>query len=256
MATDSMATQDPSIATAQGAVLFQLIGQRPNDPRYAEVMQENTEILMGMGGLIYGYMKRVHPVIDAPVMDIKTWTRVIENLPDLVIGQPVQKSYTNRLGGNQVANNFLSLLANAVIIEGGSLPTNFASYLSSVGDAIFKAISDQQSYNVMTCTYQNYLVDNGMGGYYDYSAIVLREVNFRDYFQQLKSSCGSDTTVNIDLNYTEIRSLIQTRRLRPGGPDYANFQQLLNPNDTAEFSRAANVFNAGATPQSQIRPMV
>jgi hypothetical protein len=246
---------DPSIATNRGAVLFQFIGQKPSDTRYSAVLQENADILLAMGGLIHAYMNRTRPVVDQEVLDINTWSGVISHIPNLAIGRPVQKFHANRIPGTQVAANFLGMIANAVIIDGASVLTDFTAHLKAIGDAVFHVNSSQQTYDIITCTYQNYLVDNGFGGYYDYSAIVLRQLHFRDYFQNFKSCCGSTEPVEMDLEYTEIKSLVQMGRIRRGGPDRRNFHELINDADTACFLAAGNVFN-GEAPQSQIRPMV
>ncbi len=246
---------DPSIATNHGAVLFQFIGQKPSDPRYSEVLQENAGILLAMGGMIHGYMNRTRPVVDQEVLDINTWNGVIGHIPNLAIGRPVRKFHTNRIPGTQVAGNFLGMIANAVIIDGASMSMDFTAYLTAIGDAVFHVNPSRQKYDVITCTLQNYVIDNGFGGYYDYSAIVLRQVNFQDYFQALKSCCISKEPVEIHLEYTEIKSLVQMGRVRRGGQDHQNFQHLINDADTARFLAAGNFFN-GEAPQSQIRPTV
>lgn len=250
------AGNDPSIATDQGSVQFHLIGQKPDDPKYSDIMQENADNLLAMGGLIYSYMKRSYPSVNLQTMDIGTWVNVVKNLPDLAIGQQVEKTYTNRLVGASVSGDFLSMIAKAIITDGASLLTDFTSYLNSIGSVVFSASNTKESYNVVTCTYQNYLVADQMGGYYDYSAIVLRQINFLEYFTQLKSSCASAEYVNINMKYSEVTTLVQSRRIRQGGPDYKLFQGLVNADATAQFANANNFFNGGSTPQSQIKPNV
>ncbi|WP_244662067.1 hypothetical protein [Mesorhizobium huakuii] len=58
------------------------------------------------------------------------------------------------------------------------------------------------------------------------------------------------------MDYTEVTNLVQTRRIRKGGPDYESFQELVNKNSTDQFTRAKNFFNVGSTPQQDIRPLV
>jgi len=250
------AGSDPSVATDQGSVQFHLIGQKPADPKYSDIMQENADNLLAMGGLIYSYMKKTYPSVNLQSLDINTWNGVIQHLPDLTIGQSVKKTYSNRLVGVQVSGEFLSMIAKAVITDGASLLTDFTSYLNSIGNVTFSASTTQESYNVLTCTYMNYLVDDQLGGFYDYSAIVLRQINFLEYFQELKSSCASAEYVNINMNYTEITTLVQSRRIRRDGPDYRLFQNLVNADATAQFSNADNFFNGGDTPQKDIAPSV
>lgn len=95
-----------------------------------------------------------------------------------------------------------------------------------------------------------------MGGYFDYGAIVLREINFLKNFQEYKNSCASAQSISISMDYTEITNLVHTRRIRKGGPDYDLFQSLVNKNATDRLAKAKNFFNARKTPQDQLKPQV
>ncbi|MGZ2443957.1 hypothetical protein [Sinorhizobium medicae] len=254
--TDTEARSDDQIANDQGTVQFHLIGQKTDDPKWGGIMNENQDNLLAMGGLIHDYMHTHYPDIDSKKLDINTWTNVVGNIPDLSIGGQKQKSYSNKFAGTSVSGTFLSLIAKAIVTDGASLLTDFQSFLTEMGNLTFSASSKAQQYKALTCTYQSYLLDNGAGGYYDYGAIVLRQIEFKEYFLELKSSCSSTQYVNIDMDYTEVTNLIQTRRIRKGGADYKNFQELVNKNSTEQFKKAKNFFNGGSTPQSDIKPQV
>lgn len=254
--SDAKAPSDATTASDQGTVQFHLIGQKPTDPQYSGIMNENQDNLLGIGGLVYDYMHTHYPAVDSKKLDIGTWSNVISNIPDLAIGKQVNKSYSNKFAGTSISGKFLSMLATAIITDGASLLVDFNSYLQSVGDIVFSVNTKSQQYKALTCTYQSYLVDNGAGGYFDYGAIVLRQIMFNEYFLEMKSSCSDSKYVNVDMSYTEIVNLVQTRRIRKGGPDYDRFQSLINANSTEQFKKASNFFNGGGTPQDQIKPQV
>ncbi|ASY61155.1 hypothetical protein [Sinorhizobium sp. CCBAU 05631] len=247
---------DDTIANHQGAVQFHLIGQKTNDPIYSGIMNENQDNLLAIGGLIHDYMHTHYSIIDSQKLDINTWTDVVANIPDVSIGRHKQKSFANRFAGTSVAVTFLSLLANAIIIDGASLLIDFQIFLTEMGNLTFSGNGEAPQYKALTCTYQNYLLDNGAGGYYDYGAIVLRQIGFKEHFLELKSSCSSTQYVNVNIDYTEVTSLVQTRRIRKGGPDHENFRGLVNENSTDQFKKAKNFFNGGSIPQGDIKPQV
>ncbi|PDT27973.1 hypothetical protein CO660_19995 [Rhizobium sp. L9] len=247
---------DDKIANDQGTVQFHLIGQKTDDPKYSGIMNENQDNLLAIGGLIHDYMHTNYPNIDSKKLDINTWTNVVGNVPDLAVGAQKQKTYSNKFVGTSVSGTFLSLIAKAIVTDGASLLTDFQSFLTEMGNLTFSASSKAQQYKALTCTYQSYLLDNGAGGYFDYGAIVLRQIEFKEYFLELKSSCSSTQYVNVDMDYTEVTNIIQTRRIRKGGPDYQNFQDMVNKNSTEQFQKAKNFFNGGSTPQNDIKPQV
>ena len=247
---------DDTIANSEGMIQFHLIGQTTTDPAYSNIMNENQDNLLAIGGLVHDYMHTNYPTIDAKKLDINTWTDVVGNIPDLAVGRQKQNSYSNKIVGTSVSGTFLSLIAKAIISDGASLLTDFQSFLSEMGNLTFSANSKAESYKALTCTYQSYLIENGAGGYYDYGAIVLRQIEFKQYFLELKSSCASTQYVNIDMDYTEVSNIVQTRRIRNGGTDYKNFQNLINKNSTQQFEKAKNFFNGGSTPQKDIKPQV
>ena len=246
----------PEIANSEGTVQFHLIGQKPEDPAYSNIMNQNQDNLLAMGGLVYGYMKKKYPQIDSKTLDLGTWMNVINHLPCLSVGKQVDKQYSNRIKGVSVSTEFLSLIASAVITEGVSLLSDFNKFLGGIGNIVFTATTEAQKYSVVTATYQSYLVDNQAGGYYDYGAIVMRSIQFKEHFMELKSSCSSAQFVNIDLAYKEVVSLVQTSRIREGGADYHRFQKLVNVNATEDFKRSDNFFNGANTPQKDLKPKV
>ncbi|MGE3538758.1 MAG: hypothetical protein AB7N91_15170 [Candidatus Tectimicrobiota bacterium] len=255
-ATGASPAPDSSIATDQGAVQFHLIGQKPDDPKYSAIMQENADNLLAMGGLVHGYMLRNYPTVTADSIDINTWLNVVSHLPAITPPDKKNKTYKNRIVGVRVSGEFLSMIAKAIITDGASLLADFTSYLNSIGDVTLSASNRSESYTVLTCTYLMYMVSDGVGGYYDYSAISLKQIKFNEYFQELKSSCISEQYVNIDLAYDEYTFLVQSRQIRQGGQLYQGFQGLVNPNATAQLQAANNFFNAPSVPQKEISPQV
>jgi hypothetical protein len=245
----------PSVATDQGSVQFHIIGQKPTDSKYSEIMQENCDNLLAMGGLIHGYMTRTYPKINTQTLDIESWVNVLKHLPDLCIGTAVDKTYKNRIAGVKVSGQFLSMIASAIITDGASLLTDFTSYLNSVGDVTFSASQTKETYNVLTCTFQSYLVPDGVGGYYDYSSIVLRQIDFLENFLQLKTPCFSSEYIDINMSYKEITTLVQCRRIRKSGDDYSLFQELINAEATKQFKDATNFFNGSNASQADIKPV-
>jgi Virulence factor Evf len=252
----SRASGTDSIANSQGAVQFYLIGQQTNDPQWSGITNENQSNLLAMGGLVHSYMQRTYPTVNSEKLDINTWRYVIGKLPCLTVGSSQNKTYNNQLKGVSVSGEFLSLIAKAIITQGSSLLTDFNSYLQAMGNIVFSVNTSSQRYKVTSCTYQSYLISNGAGGYFDYGAIVLREIDFVENFMQLKSSCSKVDYVNINMRYTEIVSLVQTYRIRKGGPDYERFQNLINTDATNQFENANNFFNGGNKPQNDIKPQV
>lgn len=248
------APSSDSYASDEGSVQFHLIGQKPNDSKYSDIMNQNQDNLLNIGGLIHDYMHRKYPTVDSKTLDINTWANVVDNVPDLAIGKQVYKEYNNHIAGVSVSGEFLSIIAKAIITDGASILLDFQGFLSSIGNVIFNAHSSGEKYKVATCTYISYLIDNQAGGYYDYGAIVLRQIDFKENFMELKSSCSSTQLVNVSMSYTEIVNLVHTSRIRQGGPDYDMFQKLINKNATETFKRAENFFNAGETPQNEIEP--
>jgi hypothetical protein len=258
LAFGSLAAPAPapdSFASNQGTVQFQLIGQKPNDAAYTGIMNENANNLLGIGGLVFDYMHKTYPSVNTQTLDINTWNNVVSNIPDLAVGKAVTKTYKNTIAGVQISGQFLSLIAKAIITDGASLLTDFTSYLNAIGDVVFSVHTTDQKYKMLACTYTNYLVSNGVGGYYDYGMITLRQIDFVEYFMELKSACASANYVNVNMSYTEIENVVQTGRIRTGGPDAAAFKELLSVNSTAQFTKAKNFFNKGAVPQNEIKPV-
>ncbi|TBX72732.1 hypothetical protein E0I74_33760 [Rhizobium laguerreae] len=253
---DAAAPSDDTVANDQGTVQFHLIGQKTDDPQYSGIMNENQDNLLAIGGLIHDYMHTNYPDIGSKKLDINTWTNVVGHIPNLSAGPQKQKSYSNKVAGTSVSGTFLSLIAKAIVTDGASLMTDFQSFLTAMGNLTFSANRKTPHYKAVTCTYQNYLLGNGGGGYFDYGAIVLREIEIKEHFLELKSCCSSTQYVNIDMSYTEVTNIVQTRRIRKGGPDYEKFQELVNKNSTEQFRKAQNFFNGGSTPQHDIEPQV
>jgi hypothetical protein len=243
-----------SYASDDGTVQFHIIGQKPKDPAYSDIMNQNGSNLLGMGGLVYDYMHRNYPTVNSQKLDINTWQNVISNLPDLAIGKAINKTYNNSIAGVSVSGEFLSLIASAIITDGASLLADFNSFLGAIGDVVFSVHTTAETYRALTCTYQNYLVDNGAGGYFDYGAIVLRQIDFAEHFMELKAACVSAQSVQINMDYIEIVNLVQTAKIRKGGADYAAFQGLISAASTQQFSNAKNFFNGGNTPQTDLKP--
>jgi Virulence factor Evf len=106
----------PSYDTnSQGTVQFQLIGQVPTDPAYSDIMYQNASILFDIGGLIFDYMHTHYPVVNTAKLDVNTWQNVVAKIPDLAIGSAVEKKYNNNVKGVQIAAEFLSLVAKALL---------------------------------------------------------------------------------------------------------------------------------------------
>lgn len=245
-----------SMVGKQGSVQFHLIGQKPSDSQYSDIMNHNADNLLAMGGLVYNYMQSNYPKVSTSKLSIDTWEEVVSNLPGLSMGNSVKKKYSNNIAGTKVSAEFLSLVARAVITEGVSLLVDFQSFISSLGDIVFSVETKDQEYKIMTCTYQSYLVDNGVGGYYDYGAVSLKEINYLQKFMELRGACSSAQFVSVNLEYTEIVSLVQTRRLRQGGDLYEGFNELVGTDSAAQLKKAKNFFNASKTPQKDLKPVV
>lgn len=148
------------------------------------------------------------------------------------------------------------MLAKAIITDGASLLTDFQTYLGKMSDITFSVTTQAQNYKVITCSYLNYLQPNGLGGWYDTGRVVLKEVSFKTGFQQLKGVSFKADSVQIDMSYREIETIVPTRRLRRGGDSYASWNKLVNKNVTKAFTDAENFFNGGNTPQDDITPLV
>jgi len=82
---------------------------------------------------------------------------------------------------------------------------DFQIFLTEMGNLTFSGNGKPPQYKALTCTYQSYLLENGAGGYYEYGAIVLRQIEFKEHFLELKSSCPSTQYVNVNIDYTEVR---------------------------------------------------
>ncbi|MEM9332164.1 MAG: hypothetical protein AAGA53_12620 [Pseudomonadota bacterium] len=249
-------TKDQNV-NDQGTVQFSLIGQKPPaGSQYSDIMLENQDNLLGIGGLMHNYIKTHYPTITADKLDISTWTNVVNHIPDCSVGKASSKTFNHSVKGVSVSGQFLQMIANAIITDGASLLTDFNKYLAGVGDLVFTKTNTNESYKALTCTYQSYLVNNGLGGYYDYGAIVLRQIDFTEHFQQLKSACATASSIDINMSYQEITTLVQCRNIRKGGRDYDKFQKLVNASATSDFENADNFFNGASTPEDEIKPQV
>ena len=211
-------------------------------------MNENANNLLAIGGLVFAYMDTHYPMVSSQKLDIKTWQHVVGKLPDLAISKNVSKNYNNNISGVSISGEFLSLVASAIITDGASLLVDFTSFLNSVGDAVFSAQMTSESYKALTCTYQSYIKENALGGYFDYGAIVLRQIEFSEHFMELKGVCVDVKSVSVSMSYVESTCLVQTSRIREGGHDYESFQSLINKKSTEQFKKAKNFFNAPSTP--------
>jgi len=246
-----------SFASAEGIVLFSLIGEKPNDPAYADIMNENLSNLLAVAGFVYDYMHKTYPNVNSQMLDINTWTNVVQTIPGLVIGKAVSKSYRNSIPGVSIPNVFLSLISKAFITEGSSLLTDFTAYLNSIGDVVFRVHATGETYKALIFTISNYLRENGVGGYYDYGAITLRQIEFAKNFMALKGPCANINNVGIDMSYTEIESIVRTNLIRPGGRDYQSFMALF-PGANVEarksaFAEALEFFHKPAVPQNELK---
>ena len=54
-----------SIANNLGTVQFHLIGQKPTDPKYSDIMNQNADNLLAIGGLVHDYMTRTYPTVNS-----------------------------------------------------------------------------------------------------------------------------------------------------------------------------------------------
>ncbi|MEM9580334.1 MAG: hypothetical protein AAF891_06575 [Pseudomonadota bacterium] len=250
------ANDKDSYANNEGTVQFHLIGQKPpaGSP-YSDIMNENADILMNMGGLVHGYMTQKYPTVDSTKLDIATWRNVISHLPMLAPSDAVSKQYKNTIAGTKVSGQFLQMIASAIITEGASLLTDFNSFLGSIGDVVFSVHTKSEKYSAITCTYQSYLIDNGVGGYKDVGKIVVRQIDFAENFMEFKSCCSDTRMVDIVMNYNEFSVLVPTSEFRKGGTFHKQWEGLLNPNATKQFNNANNFFNGGDTPQDDIKPV-
>jgi hypothetical protein len=242
-----------SFASALGNVQFYAIGQKPNDAVWSAIMNENADNLLAMGGLVYDYMHKTYPNVNSQKLDIKTWARVVENIPDLSVGRPVLKTWKYSTPGNRVPGAFLSMIANTVIAEGGTLLTDFTSFLNSIGDVVFSVHRPGTTYTALIFTISNFLIQNGPSCS-DYGAITIRQIEFAESFVELKGACSTTNNIDINVSYTEIENKVQTNRIRQGGPDHENFTRLVNSNATAQFLKAKNLFNKPAVPQNELKP--
>jgi hypothetical protein len=253
---DASKDKNDSYFGDQGAVQFHLIGQKTDKPEFSKIMNENQSNLLAMGGLVHKYMQRKYPKVTENKLDVDIWKNVVGHLPCLSVGTSVDKKYSNSVKGIKLSGEFLRLIASAIITSGGSLLTDFQSYLTSIGNITFSRQVQAQKYKVLSCTYQSYLVDNQAGGYFDYGAIVLRQINFIQDFKEFKSSCASTNYININMEYTEVSNIVQCSRIREGGVDYEKFQKLIDASATKDFEEADTFFNGGDTPEDEIKPEV
>ena len=217
-------TQD-QFASKDGAIQFHVIGQKPNDPAWSDVMNENMDILLDMGGLIRNYMTKKYPKANSESLDLDTWKQVTGMIPTLAPGKTVEKGFNFRQAGVKISGEFLQMLAKAIITDGASLLTDFQTYLGKMSDITFSVTTQAQNYKVLTCTYLNYLQPNGLGGWYDTGRVVLKEVSFKTGFQQLKGVSFKADSVQIDMSYREVETIVPTRRLRRGGEFLRKLEQ-------------------------------
>lgn len=81
----------PQTASDQGVVQFHLIGQKPDDPKYSDIMNQNANNLLSIGGLIHGYMNNNYPNIDAKSLNIDTWSPALNAIPCTTASAPILK---------------------------------------------------------------------------------------------------------------------------------------------------------------------
>jgi virulence factor Evf-like protein len=247
------------IATQNGAIQFHVIGEKPNDPAFSSIMNENMDILIGMGGLVKSAMDRNYPLggnADDKALDINNWRKVIGHIPMLAPQQAKSNEYTHQVAGVKISGEFLQMLAKAAITEGASILTDFQAWLQKMGDVMFSVQSKSQQYRMVTCTYLCYLQSNGVGGWYDWASLVLREVYFKAGFQEFNGVCVKAQNISIDMRFTEYMNIVPCRFFRTGGDFHDKWKNLLNPAATKQFEEAGNYFGAPATPQDDLTPRI
>nr|WP_294516233.1 hypothetical protein [uncultured Rhodopila sp.] len=248
---------EPAAQTAsdQGAVQFHLIGQAPADSKYSDIMNQNADNLLSIGGLIHGYMNANFPKIDAKTLTVETWRPALDAIPCTTVSEATIKDYHKSIAGVSISGEFLSMIAKAIITDGASLLTDFSTFLAAQGDIVFSLKTEGNSYKAISVTYVNYLIDNHAGGYYDYGAIFLRQIDFLASFMEAKAACVTAQSININMKYQEWVWKVITSKIRKGGSAYQDFQGLIDAGDTAAFSNAKNFFHKPKTPQAEIKPL-
>ena len=242
--------------SGDGAISFNIIGQKPKDPGYSDIMNENMDILLSMGGLVNRYMTSKYPKATPEKLDFNAWNRVISAIPALAAEKSVNKQWKTQVAGVKISGEFLQMIAKAIITDGASLLTDFQAYLGKMSDVTFSVQSTGQKYKVVTCAYLNYLVDNALGGYYDRGAIALKEIYFNTGFQELNGVSFKAQNILIDMQYNEAVYIVPTRRYRTGGDLNARWEKLKNKDADEAFENAENLFNAPSTPQDEIKPLL
>jgi hypothetical protein len=228
-----------SYASDQGTVQFHLFGHQPEDAAYSDMMNQNGNNLLAIGGLVHDYMQRLYPTVNSEKLDLITWFKVIYHIPHLLFFQHTHRPpYSLLVHRASVSDEFLGIIASAIVPGDGSLLTDFNSFLRAIGSADFSG------YKALTCTFQNYIIEQENRYWHDYGAIVLQKFEFTERGDQ------------INIKYTEMGTLVSTSQIRRGGKDYQAFQGLVNGNATEQFKRAKNFFNAGSTPQADLTPVV
>lgn len=246
---------EPPTSSSDGTVQFHLIGMKPTDPKWGDIMNENADLCLNVGSLIHGAMNQYYPSVSADKLSFDNWAGAISNLPGVSLSKAVDKNFSQRVDSVNISGAFLSLLAKAIITDGSSLLTDFDKFLQIVGDDIFKKTSKDQGYKLICTTFTNYLIDNQTGSYYDYATVGVKEVTFNDHFQELKVVCATVTQVDVSMTYKESIAILPTRLMRKGGAHYEDYQQLFDENWKAQFKVAKNFFHPAPAPQSDIKPI-
>jgi hypothetical protein len=228
-----------SYASDQGTIQFHLFGHKPEDAAYSDMMNQNGNNLLAIGGLVHDYMQRLYPTVNSAKLDLTTWFKVIYHIPHLTFfKKTAPPPYSLLVHRASVSGEFLGIIASAILAGDGSLLTDFNSFLRAIGSAGFSG------YKALTCTFQNYIIVRENSYWYDYGAIFLRKFEFTEMGDQM------------NIKYTEMGTLVSTRQIRHGGKNYHAFQGLVNANATEQFKSAKNFFDAGNTPQADLRPVV
>lgn len=220
---------------------FHLFGEKPSTGTYSEIVNEDMDVLLSLGGLVHQRIVAEYPTGGSSTLDFINLQSVIRSVrwcheQDRYLWEPSES-----VASGQVAHELLKLFAGPLAAKAVPLLPDFAAFLAklSVAPKPIEQTADHIGVAVPTgwsktlaCTFLVYLQKNRKGEYMDTGEIAVRSVEM------------SLQNAKYQYKYEEVNYLVDVSLIRKGGHDHDALQSLLQEASVQQFLSAKNFFNA------------
>jgi hypothetical protein len=204
------------MAANPGSVQFHLFGEKPSTGNYSEIVNEDMDVLLRLGGL-------VHQTGGSATLDFVKLQSIIVSLQPWCLEQDRYRwDPSESVASDQVAGELLKLFAGPLAAKADPLLPQFAEFLSKLPDWS----------QTLACTYLVYLRKNKKGGYEDRGEIAVRSIEM------------SLQNAQYQYKYEEVNYFVDLSLIRKGGRDHDALQKRLQGASVQQFMSAENFFNA------------